>query len=237
MSKYRYQEIFAQLKEMILTQKDLNKLPDERTLAQQFSVSRVTIRKALSLLKEESCVNVRHGSGIYINKDVLINSNVFGSLTHDMQEIGCVVKTHVLDCRLIDNPNTEDLSEFSGSQIAFIERVRSIDGKKTIHELSYICAERCPSIEDKVDDNDSLYRLLEVDYDVKFTHGTEMLSAGFILMDTAIKLNVSGINCAVKVIRKAYENERLIEYTISYTLADGYSWQYELNNVSVIYKN
>ncbi|MNG40096.1 hypothetical protein D3C84_1285290 [compost metagenome] len=56
-------------------------------------------------------------------------------------------------------------------------------------------------------------------------------------MDTAIKLNVSGINCAVKVIRKAYENERLIEYTISYTLADGYSWQYELNNVSVIYKN
>lgn len=237
MSNYRYQEVFAKLKELILNQKDLQKLPDERTLAQQFSVSRVTIRKALALLKEEEAIDVRHGSGIYIKNNKFIHSHEFGSLTQDMELIGYDVGTELIDCHLIKKPASGDLSAFNGDNIIFLERVRSIDGVKSIHELSYICAERCPNLHEKIEDNQSLYKLLESDYGVKFSHGAEILSAGFILLDTANKLETSAINCAVKVIRSAYEDKQLIEYTISYTLAEYYSWQYELDNVSVIYKN
>ncbi|MGY3942968.1 GntR family transcriptional regulator [Aeromonas tecta] len=236
MSSYRYQEVCAQLKEFILNEKDFQKLPDERTLAQQFSVSRVTIRKALALLKEEKIIDVRHGSGIYINNNKMINSFEFGSLTQDMKTIGKEVGTELLNCYVMKTPAHGELSGFSGDNIICLERVRSVDGVKSIQELNYLCAERFPELDKKVESNQSLYQLLLQEYHVKFDRGVETLSAGFILLDTASKLDTSALSCAVKVIRAAYEGDRLVEYTISYTLAEHYSWQYELNNVTLLHR-
>lgn len=236
MSSYRYQEVFAQLKASILNEKDLQKLPDERTLAQQFAVSRVTIRKALALLKEENIIDVRHGSGIYISGNKMANTLEFGSLTQDMRVIGKEVTTTLLDCHIIETPSSGELSIFSGKNIICLERVRSVDGVKSIHEFNYLCAERFPYLDQKIKDHQSLYQLLLQEYNIKFDRGFETLSAGFILLDTANKLNTSAMNCAVKVVRAAYECQHLVEYTISYTLAEHYSWQYELNNVTLLHK-
>lgn len=236
MSSYRYQEVFAKLKASILSEKDLQKLPDERTLAQQFSVSRVTIRKALAMLKEENIIDVRHGSGIYVNDNKMVNSIEFGSLTQDMLGIGKKVTTDLLDCHIMATPASGELSLFSGDSIICLERVRSVNGVKSIHEFNYLCAERLPELEKKIINHQSLYELLLQDYNIKFDRGVETLSAGFILLDTATKLNASAMSCAVKVVRAAYECQRLIEYTVSYTLAEHYCWQYELNNVTLLHK-
>lgn len=233
---YRYQEVVEKIKSLIVNEKDLHKLPDERSLAEHFSVSRATIRKALALLKKENIVDIRHGAGIFVNDNTLVQSIEFGSLTQDMEFIGKDVTTDVLDCTIINTPVSGDLSEFSSDKIIRLERIRNIGGVKSIQELNYLCAERLPGLEHKIADYQSLYELLSNEYQVEFDQGFEKLSAGFILQDTAAKLNTSAMNCAVKVIRSTYEKKRLVEYTISYWLAENYSWQYELKNLSKLYK-
>jgi Transcriptional regulators len=43
-----------------------SRLPPERDLAEQFSVSRPTIREAMIALEIRQLVEVRHGSGVYV---------------------------------------------------------------------------------------------------------------------------------------------------------------------------
>lgn len=61
-------DIAAQIKEMILANRMApgDRLPSERLLCEQFSVSRPVIREALSSLKSDGLVSVRRGSGVFV---------------------------------------------------------------------------------------------------------------------------------------------------------------------------
>ncbi|MGR5143262.1 GntR family transcriptional regulator [Photobacterium sp. DNB23_23_1] len=233
MSVHRYQQVYESIKMSILNENDMKKLPDERSLAEQYSVSRTTIRKALALLKENNLIDVKQGSGIYVKGEELIQSQKFGSLTQDLKSIGKKVTTDIISTSIINKPATGDMSVFTGNKIARIERIRSISDVKVIQEINYLCLDRLPDVEVKIRQHPSLYELLSCVYSVKFDRGYEKLTAGFILLDTAEKLETSATNCAVKVIRSTFEKDRLIEYTISYTLADHFCYQYELDDVKM----
>ncbi len=61
-------DIAVQIKEMILTNRMApgDRLPSERVLCEQFSVSRPVIREALSSLKSDGLVSVRRGIGVFV---------------------------------------------------------------------------------------------------------------------------------------------------------------------------
>jgi len=63
-----YQEIGQKLRDAIQkgAYKVGDKLPAERDIAAQFSVSRSVVREALILLELEHCVEIRKGSGVYV---------------------------------------------------------------------------------------------------------------------------------------------------------------------------
>lgn len=63
-----YQEIGQKLRDAIQQGvfKAGDKLPAERDIAAQFSVSRSVVREALILLELERCVEIRKGSGVYV---------------------------------------------------------------------------------------------------------------------------------------------------------------------------
>ncbi|WP_414165141.1 GntR family transcriptional regulator [Superficieibacter sp. BNK-5] len=63
-----YQEIGQKLRDAIQkgAYKAGDKLPAERDIAAQFSVSRSVVREALILLELEHCVEIRKGSGVYV---------------------------------------------------------------------------------------------------------------------------------------------------------------------------
>lgn len=63
-----YQEIGQKLRDAIQqgAYKAGDKLPAERDIAAQFSVSRSVVREALILLELERCVEIRKGSGVYV---------------------------------------------------------------------------------------------------------------------------------------------------------------------------
>lgn len=57
------------------------KLPNQRALAQQYSVSRDTIQKALHQLKDMGIIRSIQGDGIYIKTSALQNPLIYNSLT------------------------------------------------------------------------------------------------------------------------------------------------------------
>ncbi|MCU5774703.1 GntR family transcriptional regulator [Erwiniaceae bacterium BAC15a-03b] len=59
----------------------LNKLPPERQLAEEYGVSRFTIRQALEKLVSIGVINVVQGSGIYISERARSNPLVYNSIT------------------------------------------------------------------------------------------------------------------------------------------------------------
>ncbi|WP_174847002.1 GntR family transcriptional regulator [Yersinia artesiana] len=63
-----YQEVGSQLREAIISgQYNLgDRLPPERDIAENFSVSRSVVREALIMLELEKLVEVRKGSGVYV---------------------------------------------------------------------------------------------------------------------------------------------------------------------------
>lgn len=67
-AKRSYQEIGKALKAMLSSGNYPigSRLPPERDIAAQFSVSRAVIREALIMLELENLINVRKGSGVYV---------------------------------------------------------------------------------------------------------------------------------------------------------------------------
>ncbi|MGQ7746249.1 GntR family transcriptional regulator, partial [Pectobacterium brasiliense] len=80
-------------------------LPAEKCLAKEFSVSRMTVRKALELLVAEGLLDRRHGSGTYIlQKDVQHESHALNSFAEHMRLIGRTTTNDVVDFRIIPAP-------------------------------------------------------------------------------------------------------------------------------------
>lgn len=81
-----------------------DRLPSERTLAEQLNVSRTSVREAIKLLSAENLVEVRHGHGTFIasrNPEELIENfskHVFipPSTLRDLFEIRLVLETQAV---------------------------------------------------------------------------------------------------------------------------------------------
>ncbi|GKW14666.1 GntR family transcriptional regulator [Pectobacterium carotovorum subsp. carotovorum] len=116
-------------------------LPAEKHLAKEFSVSRMTVRKALELLVAEGLLDRRHGSGTYIlQKDVQHESHALNSFAEHMRLIGRTTTNDVVDFRIIPAPPAiaRQLRLRTDEKIYFARRIRYVDGKSCMLEDSYL---------------------------------------------------------------------------------------------------
>jgi GntR family transcriptional repressor for pyruvate dehydrogenase complex len=70
-AKKLYQQVASTLEEAIITGRYMpgERLPPERELAEEFTVSRPTVREAMLALEIRGYVEARHGSGIYVREN------------------------------------------------------------------------------------------------------------------------------------------------------------------------
>ena len=86
-SKNAYKEVADRLRKQILNKKlkPGERLPTERELCDQFSASRITIRRSLQILADETLIQRRHGSGTYVSpvptrQIPILNTDFSGSI-------------------------------------------------------------------------------------------------------------------------------------------------------------
>jgi len=126
-----------------------SKLPSEEQLAQEFGVSRVTLREALRVLAEDGVIIRRHGNGTFIrdqkNTPVQDLSTIL-SISTMFARAGLEHQVVKADYRRIpaNQRVAEKLGMNPGEEVWEIERLRAIGGKPAIYSLDYFPAALVP---------------------------------------------------------------------------------------------
>ena len=128
-----------------------SKLPPERTLAEEFEISRVTVRQALIRMEAEGLIFREERRGWFVSPprvryDPTANTSFTESITKQGRVAGTTVlsKQQVAASKWISNL----LRCAVGAPIFIISRLRSVDGRAVMVEQIHVNAKRCPGLLD-----------------------------------------------------------------------------------------
>lgn len=144
------------------------RLPTERELCDHFSVSRVTLRRALSTLAQKGQIRASWGRGWYVVREPISEPpNALLSFSELAGGRGLTPGTRVLE--LGTRPASLDEADIlriaPGSRLLVLERLRFLDSVPAALQRSYLALARIEGLDEVLGSLDlahiSLYRLLE----------------------------------------------------------------------------
>lgn len=116
-------------------------IPTEDALAQEFDVSRITIRQALGLLERDGLVVRQRGKGTFVSEGVKAyeSAKLTGSM-EDLILMGVQTSTKVLEMSWIESPQSikDRLGLEDGSQVLRIEKIRHVEMEPFSYVINYL---------------------------------------------------------------------------------------------------
>jgi GntR family transcriptional regulator len=212
----------------ILKQNDA--LPPERELAQEYGVSRITVRKALSGLVDEGLLTRRWGSGTSVSARVEKSFSKISSFSEDMLSRGRKPSSSWVS-RTTGRVTPEEslsLSLSPGATVYRFQRIRYADNVPMALEYSTIAGYCLPSIE-AVDN--SLYEALGRAGN-RPVRALQRLRAVPFDAEQAAALGVDPGHAGLFIERRGFlPDGRPVEFTQSYYRGDAYDLVAELNDI------
>jgi GntR family transcriptional regulator len=206
----KYYQLKHILREWVTQVQPGDLVPSEAELCQQYSVSRTTVRKALSDLAQEGLVYTIQGKGTFTAGAKKRSGWVAqtGGLHADLTERGSTVTMHVLEKSLIpaEENIARELMIAEGAPVLKLVRLRFVDGKSFDICTNYLSQVRYPEIEKQDFERTSLYTVLRGKYNVKFTNGVRLIEAGSCNSDEAKLLQIPA-NSPLLVMRSTMYDE------------------------------
>lgn len=152
------------------------KVPSERELMETYSVSRATVRKALSELMMEGLIYSKQGVGTFVSRSK-IAQNLIGELSFNRQAVlqGLTPTSKVVYAALespIPNRIMDIFKLKENEKIHKIIRVRLVNETPLILETLHIPHKYAPEILQQDLKNIAVFKYLEKDCKLSFTHST-----------------------------------------------------------------
>lgn len=135
-------------------------LPGERLVAKQLSLSRATVRRAITDLVEDGTLIQRQGAGTFVATHIVKPVSKLTSFTEDMRSRGLNPHSIFLD-RGVGKASAREAANLGvaqGSAVAHLHRIRYSDSGPMAIELSIIPASILP---DPTAVTNSLYEVLQ----------------------------------------------------------------------------
>ena len=150
----------------------------ERDLAKLHEVSLMTARHALATLEREGIVERRRGVGTFVAAPK-IHFNKLMSYTEQMAARSLTAASRILFARLVDNePDAAArLSLPPTDHLIKLERLRHASDEPFALETCYLSAADFPGLLSAPLQRDSLFAVLERDYNVKLGYADEEIDA------------------------------------------------------------
>ena len=205
-------------------------LPPERDLAEEFGVSRITVRRALETLVEEGLLTRRQGAGTFVTSRVEKNFSKLSSFSEDMAARGRKPESVWLS-RSAGAVNPEEsltLGLSPGAVVYRFNRIRYADGSPMAVEYSTVPGFCLPN-ENAVEE--SLYEALEK-HSSRPVRALQRLRAVLFSGERARLLTVADGSPGLFIERRGYlPDGRPVEYTQSYYRGDAYDFVAELSTL------
>lgn len=130
--RIRYQEIAADLRGRAGAAAQGSLLPSEAELSREFGASRVTVRRALELVRDEGLIAARQGFGWFVaTVPVRQRLEHLGTIEDQLAAVGRDVERRVTEFAFVVPPArvTELLRLSDGEQVLRVERLNLADGE------------------------------------------------------------------------------------------------------------
>lgn len=123
-------------------------LPSEAELGQQYGVSRITVRTALQHLEQDGLLERQAGRGTFVKATSIEPWSCLTSFTEQMLRAGRNPTTRLLKLKILrDDPEPNLILRLRpGEEVAFIERLRLVDGEPAALMRAYIPHRFVPGI-------------------------------------------------------------------------------------------
>ncbi len=212
-----------------------DRLPSEKELELEFGVSRVTVRRALQdLAHEERIVRVA-GKGSFVLQPKIEPLTALTSFSENMRAQGYEPSYHRAQLT-VASPSSKvaDLLRLSeGAKVLRIERLMLADGLPMAIQDAYLpyelVAKRSSLFTPEVLNSISLYRILEIELDVRLYRAEEWVDASPARRPEAKQLQIGEGDSVLVIERLTYsEAEVPVEYVKLVYPAERYRYKVEL---------
>lgn len=173
--------------------KEKENLPSERELAEQYTVSRMTVRQALQKLRHEGLIYHERGIGTFVNnRKIDVHTRNLNGFSEEMLSLGLVPKSRisVFKRELANEEIKHDLQLGAGAEVVYLERLRIADNEPMAFEKTYLPAYLFPKLEEFDLTKNSLYQVLVENYDLQMHHAEEVLEAASATRRVAEQLEI-----------------------------------------------
>lgn len=219
---------------------DHKQLPSESTLAEQYAVSRITLRQALAELEKDGIIKKSRGCGAKICEKPapFVHKMDFYSIvaTHEGHD-GKQVTSQVLNVRRFDTP-TEDVIEHlqlePGTPVVYIKRLFLFDGKPLAVGRSWLSLARFPGLDETGLGEKGLTATLRSRYNTIIRRFNDAIEAVRPAPDERNLLDVS-YDCPLLMVRGlSFDQHNVpVEYSTTYWLGDKVRFTVSMNTQEV----
>ena len=206
-------------------------LPAERDMAEEFSISRITVRKALDGLVSEGLLTRRQGAGTFVAARVEKSFSKLTSFTEDMISRGRIPRSEWISKAVgaVTPEESLTLGLSPGTPVFRFARIRYADGAPMALEYSTVAGFALPSAEVV---GVSLYEALEATGH-RPGRALQRLRAVLFTAEQADLLGVPVKDAGLLIERRScLPDGRAVEVTQSYYRGDAYDLVAELNALS-----
>jgi GntR family transcriptional regulator len=157
-----------------------DRLPSERELCQQYGISRITVRQALSELAQAGLVYSSVGKGTYVaNAAFQEELQPLSSFTQDLERRGMRAASQVLEASII--PADDHWSEIfyipRGAEIVRLHRLRLSGDLPIAIQLTHLPHHLCPHLLEYDFSSCSLYEVLRNVYKLHLARSETIIEA------------------------------------------------------------
>lgn len=144
-------------------------IPTERVLAEQYTVSRTTVRQALADLTAEGRLHRVQGKGTFAAEPKLAQRLQLSSYTEDMRAQGREPSSKLLELTEVvaDAEVAKLLGMRSGAKMLRLHRLRLADGEPMALETTHLAVGRFRGLREELSAGGSLYAVLREQHGVQ----------------------------------------------------------------------
>ncbi len=210
-----------------------DRLPTESELTTQYSVSRITVRQALSALADEGLIERRQGRGTFVAARRTPQRKSFDGTIHltgsldELIEMGLETPVKVLAMNRVeaDMHEAEILGLKAGEPIYRLKRLRARDGQPYSLIVNYLPAEIGARLTREELGSGALLRLLETKFGLELRDAKQRITAALADPYVAGLLNVRIGSPLLSIERTVFTmDDRPIEYVHTLYRSDLYGY-------------